>query len=230
MPKKQSTGSWTIRDFARYYGAHIDLDFAPAGDEFQPLEPTRMLLIPDEATLERFLTNAKNIWIGHHHSTRGRGRPSERGRVFRILWDDEINNSPKRVTQGKLIRLVQSELGTDTLSEDAIRKYVKMWLILKRNGKVIPDLSLPAADLRWLNKHASKTMKAIRAYRDLSKAIAPALKVTGLSGSLMRSAAIDGTLDVDKLFYMPHSTPDALRCDADLRKEIQDFLPPKLSR
>src|SRR6185295_1627225 len=101
------------------------------------------------------------LWISRHDPSRQRGRPSERGRVFTILWNDEFKGGAAKRTQGKLIRLVQEALKADSLSEDAIRKYVKMWLILKRNGRVIPDLALPAADLLWLNKHASRTMKAV---------------------------------------------------------------------
>ncbi|UVT21132.1 MAG: hypothetical protein H8K03_04230 [Nitrospira sp.] len=209
----------------------MDLDYEVAPDEWKSVVSSKMLLIEDAKTLKAFLTNARALWIRRHDPKRQRGRPSERADVFKILWNHELRRPVARhITQGGLIRLVQNTVEAerspqDVIKQDAIRKYVRMWVILKRTGKVFPDLELPRADIKYFDKHASKTMKAIRNYLRLAKSLSPGQKF--MKGwHLTRTAAIDGTLDIGALFHLPPTSPQNLDVEKELRAEIADFLPP----
>jgi hypothetical protein len=135
--------------------------------------------VQDAATLKAFLTNASNEWLAQHEEApQRRGRPSAQQKVFSTLWaasdGGQIRGKP---SQGKLIRLVQERLGRE-LSDDAIRKHVKTWVILNKDRKRLPDLSLSRDDLNWLNKHAMALMRAFKEYREAAEE---------LRGSIRRS-------------------------------------------
>src|SRR5438309_2077557 len=86
----------------------------------------------DADGLKAFLANTKQVWQEEHpESQRRRGRPSEKHNVLLAIWETvAAYPSARKLTQGKLIRLVQERLANDAPSEDTIRKYVKMWFIL----------------------------------------------------------------------------------------------------
>lgn len=127
--------------------------------------------IEDQPSLKRFLEKAKALWLEYNHNkVHGRGRPSQRGKVIQTLWSEMAKGRiGRKATQGKLIRLVHERLesrGSKAPSNDAIRKYVKMWRILQKRNLIIPRVDLPSADLRWFNKNAPKTMRMLRAYAE----------------------------------------------------------------
>src|SRR5687768_14169027 len=123
-----------------------------------------LVMVRNAATLPEFLKNAEEKWLETHTGVVSRvGRPSQQKRVFTVLWQDQKAGQLKgEPSQGKLIRLVREHLSGEPLSDDAIRRYVRMWKMLQRNGKETPDFKLPAADLQFFNKHAPRYMKTLR--------------------------------------------------------------------
>ncbi len=93
----------------------------------------------------------------HPEEKKRRGRPSEMERVFGLIWEAELaGNLGKTPTQGKLFRLVHEKMKDQALSEKAIRKYAKMWLLLFRK----PSEERSDEENAWLSKHLLVATKA----------------------------------------------------------------------
>ena len=227
MGKSKHQVKWTTADILKRFP--WELSMTP-GDAPSQSPFVRVIPVEDAGTLEGFLSNAKQVWIQIHLSAHRRGRPSERAKVFRVLRkaysDGHIG---KKITQGKLTRLVQDRLGDNGPSEDAIRKYVKMWMILQRNGKVVPDLTLPPSDLRWFEKHASSAIRAFREYEEAVKDLRPKARhqggtgptyITPLRGKIGKQTGLENLLDP------PGLTPEAHDKLKRLEIELLDFLLP----
>jgi len=236
MSKDKIPAKYTTGDFVRFFNVHLDM-----GDENdEPVPSSKLHLIEDADNLKDFLKNAKTLWILRHHSTRRRGRPSERGRVFGVLWAEDAKGLiGKNVTQGKLIQIVREQLGDEPLSEDAIRKYVKMWRILRKHNKVVPDLSLPVSDRQWFEKHASKTMKAFTDYHAQVKDLQPRKQIPELQSKdalhLRYPSPLRGRIGNQPEIAMIIDPPIFSRPDLHdklhlLERELMDFLPPVSSR
>jgi hypothetical protein len=190
--------------------------------------PTSLLVVDDANTMEEFEANARAAWCRAHDPTRHRGRPSEMGRIFGILWNHVLEGHvTEGLSQGQLIRLLRSKMGNDPLSDDSMKKYVKMWWILERHGLIVPDLSLPAPYAHYFTKHAPKMMQAISSYYRFQCSVNPSFKHTNRRGCIRRSEAFDDSLDVEQLFNVRVDTPDGYDREHALRVAILDFLPPE---
>jgi hypothetical protein len=118
----------------------------------------------DAQSLDQFIANAKEAWLeAHPQGRKRRGRPSEMGAIFEIIWGAELKGLlGKAPTQGKLFRLVHEQLGDQAPSEKAIRKYAKMWLLLFRK----PWTERSGAERKWLAKQASVIWKLQHLFLD----------------------------------------------------------------
>ena len=177
----------------------------------EPVSPA--LFVQDANTLKEFLANAKVVWLEHSvEAVRGKGRPSARSKVIQALWREKaVVRLAGGATQGKLIGLVKKRLGSGAPSTEAIRKYVKMWTILQKNHGITPGLFLPSADRQWLNKHAPKLMRVLRAYDR---------EIHALSGEQLDRVIETGLID-------PSMMPATLIQHHKLYEdEVRDFKPP----
>ena len=118
----------------------------------------------DAQSLDQFIANAKVTWLeAHPQGRKRRGRPSEMGVIFEIIWRAELKGLlGKAPTQGKLFRLVREQLGDQAPSEKAIRKYAKLWLLLFRK----PWTERSEAERKWLAKQASVIWKLQHLFLD----------------------------------------------------------------
>ncbi len=116
------------------------------------------IAVPDAPDVDQFLAHARRVWYRTHpEEKKRRGRPSEMERVFGLIWEAELaGNLAKTPTQGKLFRLVQEKMKDHALSEKAIRKYAKMWLLLFRK----PPEERSDEEIEWLTKHNPVATKA----------------------------------------------------------------------
>jgi len=109
----------------------------------------RMLEVEDADSLKEFLVQARAVWKETHPFSIRRGRPSVSikvlGAIEQAEKDGKIGKNP---SQGKIIRLVQEQLGQSAPSEDAIRPYAKVWYLAKIKH---PD-DIDADDWLWLGK------------------------------------------------------------------------------
>jgi hypothetical protein len=131
--------------------------------------PTRILQIADADKLKDFLSNARKAWyeVNRNHK---RGRNSHRARYIAAIW--ELHSAGELGDEspiGEIVRRVAKRLKSEKKQSAAIRKYARMWKILRRNGKQIPDLTLSDADRRCFTKYAATDMKALRAYHEAEK-------------------------------------------------------------
>lgn len=122
------------------------------------------IAVRDAQSLEQCIADVKEAWLDAHPQERKRrGRPSEMERVFMIIWGAEQKRLlGKAPSQGKVFKLVNEELGDKALSEKAIRKYAKMWLLLYRK----PWTEWSEADRESLAKHAPLIVKYQRLFLD----------------------------------------------------------------
>ncbi len=110
----------------------------------------RMLEVEDADSLKEFVVQARAVWEKNHPaSIKRRGRPSVLinvlGAIEQAEKDGKIGKNP---SQGKIIRLVQEQLGQSAPSEDAIRPYVKVWYL----AKIKNEDDIDSDDWIWLGK------------------------------------------------------------------------------
>src|SRR5260370_21316485 len=96
-----SWSEWTAADIVQ----RIPVVFITIeSDEYDLYSSTAALLIEYEDTLNKFVAKARAVWNSKHAGARQRGRPSERARVIRALWEaKEAGHIWNRSSQGKVI-------------------------------------------------------------------------------------------------------------------------------
>lgn len=165
--------------------------------------------VQDAQSLDQFLANAKETWLEDHPQERKRwGRLSEMERVFESIWvvvpKGFLGKAP---TQGKLFRVIHEQLGDQTLSERAIRKYAKMWLLLFRK----PWIKWSDADRKWLAKYAPLIVKYQRLFLD----------------TLLRYGQGAMYLNGVEMVIALRHLKIVIKCLKLLRHEMARFIPPK---
>jgi hypothetical protein len=224
MANKSNRSTYSLTELASYYLPSVQID---PEDEYGA---SRLLMIPDCDNEADFVKAAKRVWRVRHGAVQGRGRPSERGRVFAILYE-LYRRQGKVPSQGEQIREVQKQfanLGTYTVSPDAILKHVKQWRIFasrKRYGNlwcvgVRFDGLSTSPYRRWLKKHAAKTVKAIENYLKVYQPWRP-----GPTLEMLKQCTIDGKVNLRRLFELVPYDPKRLKARSELSLEIQDMLP-----
>jgi hypothetical protein len=191
-----------------------------------------MLLVPDHGNRKDFVKAAKQIHDIRHKAVRERGRPSDRGYVFPILWK-YFHPRRKLPSRKTIINVVRNQLPPHhPMSDDAILKHLKQWIIFadrgQRNSSTIVGLRfdrLSRPRLAWLKKHAPKTINALGHYQKLLRSgnREPQGRLPTLE--MLKECIADGKVNLRKLFKLAPFDLEMLKAESKLSQEIDDMFP-----
>jgi hypothetical protein len=140
----------------------------------------RSLLVPDHNDLKVFVKSARRVWREAHPQLRKRkGRPSDKQRILSAIGVVRLDHlsQKKKLTQGKLIKLVKARFERPRPDDDTIRKYNRLYHLIEQYGPILMRLShagasdIPLPDRwQWLTKKFSSVMKEIQKVQDACRA------------------------------------------------------------